>query len=105
MSRRSWLLAYDIANPRRLGRVLRCMKRHATPVQYSVFWLEGSPADSLRCVQAVRRLMDPREDDLRVYPLPAHARCLRLGRAVLPEGIQWSALPAAWQAPIPPGRL
>jgi CRISPR/Cas system-associated endoribonuclease Cas2 len=34
---RSWLIAYDIASPRRLVRVYRLLREHAVPVQYSVF--------------------------------------------------------------------
>src|SRR2546425_11381608 len=39
---RNWLIAYDIADPRRLARVHRYLKRHAIPVQYSVFVLHGN---------------------------------------------------------------
>ena len=39
--RRNWLVAYDIASPRRLARVHRYLKRHAIPVQYSVFVFHG----------------------------------------------------------------
>lgn len=92
---RAWLVAYDVADPRRLGRVHRRMLRHAAAIEYSVFWLAGTPADRLRCVQDVLPLLHRDEDDLRLYAVPARGLRLRLGLAVLPQGIEWSALPAA----------
>lgn len=94
---RAWLVAYDVADPRRLARVHRRMLRHAVPVEYSVFWLSGTPADRLRCLQDVLPLLEASEDDLRMYSLPARGFRLRLGLAVLPQGIEWSALPAAFR--------
>lgn len=94
---RAWLVAYDVADPRRLGRVHRRMLRHAVAIEYSVFWLTGTPADRLRCLQDVLPLLEPDEDDLRMYAMPARGLRLRLGLSVLPQGIEWSALPAAFR--------
>lgn len=101
---RAWLVAYDIAHPRRLSRVHRRMLCHAVPIEYSVFWLAGTPADRLRCLLDVLPLLDAAEDDLRVYALSSRGWRLRLGKTVLPEGITWSALPAAflWDADAAP---
>lgn len=96
MTARAWLLAYDIANRRRLLRVHRGMRRHAMAIGYSVFWLEGTPTDRLRCLQEVLPLLDRAEDDLRSWAMPARGLRVRLGRAALPEGIVWSGLPAAF---------
>ena len=88
------VICYDIADPARLGRVHRAMARHAAAIEYSMFLLpeHGEPIDLW--IDEVVALIDPREDDLRVYSLPARGRLLRIGRAVLPAGIHWSALPA-----------
>jgi hypothetical protein len=45
---------------------------------------------------AVQRLMDERADDVRCYPLPARGLQERIGKAALPEGTQWTGLPAGW---------
>ncbi len=95
MIERAWLVAYDIANPRRLGRVHRCMLRHAAAIEYSVFWLTGTPHARLRCLEAVLPLLDMKEDDLRIYAMPSRGLRIRLGPAVFPGGIEWSALPHA----------
>ena len=94
-----YLICYDIACPRRLGRIHRCLKRQAMAVQYSVFLFTGSPQQLERCLAELERLMDKRQDDIRAYPLPRRGLRLHQGRALLPEGIYWSGLPAAWQQP------
>ena len=96
MSDRAWLLAYDVRDRRRLGAVHRCARKHAMAIEYSVFWLEGTPVDKLRCISALLPLIDKREDDLRLYAMPGRGLKLRLGQAVLPQGISWSALPAGF---------
>lgn len=89
-----FVIGYDIANPARLQRVHREMCRHATPLEYSVFLLVGSEADKARCLAAIGDLIAPRVDDVRCYPLPARGFQGRMGRASLPAGIVWTALPA-----------
>lgn len=90
----SYIIGYDIANPKRLIRIHRTMKKHATPLQYSIFLLEGSETDVQRCIDRILPLMDAKEDDLRCYPLPKRGDRFRIGKPVLPEGIVWTGLPA-----------
>ena len=47
-----YLIGYDIANPKRLCRIHRAMKTHATPIQYSIFLLEGNEKDVFHEVEA-----------------------------------------------------
>ena len=88
-----WLLAYDIADHKRLLSVHRRMKRHAMPLEYSVFWLEGSDHDRHACLGDVLPLLNRDEDDLRFYAMPSRGLRMRMGVAALPEGIVWTALP------------
>jgi len=90
------IICYDIADPRRLGRMFRYLKKCATPLQYSVFLFAGDERRLARCLENAAQLIDPDEDDLRAYPLPKRGFKARLGKAALPEGIQWSALPPSW---------
>lgn len=39
-----WLVTYDIADPKRLGRLFRYLKKQGVPVQYSVFLVDASAA-------------------------------------------------------------
>lgn len=90
----SFVLCYDIREPRRLQRIHRVMIRHATPIEYSIFLLEGGAGDVQGCLDEVLPIMHD-EDDVRCYGLPVWGLQLRLGRPVLPEGILWTGLPAA----------
>lgn len=91
----SFIIGYDIADPRRLGRVHREIRKHAMPLEYSVFLLVGSDTDRDRCLAALEREIDRRVDDVRCYVLPVRGLQVRIGCASLPTGIQWSGLPAS----------
>jgi CRISPR-associated protein Cas2 len=94
---RSWLIAYDIANPRRLHRVHRLLREHAVPVQYSVFAARCSAAKLGAIRMAVADMIARREDDVRFYPIPEPASLFVYGRKALPEGLQL----LAGGAPVP----
>ena len=82
MTRRSitYVLAYDIADPRRLVRVHRFLREQAFPVQYSVFLaaLDTTAIDSILAGLAER--IKPQRDDVRVYPLPTTPDIETIGR-------------------------
>jgi CRISPR-associated protein Cas2 len=90
----NWLIGYDISNPKRLSRIHRVMVNRATPIEYSVFLFHGSERALQECLDTVLGLMDGKTDDVRCYPLPERGVQERIGRATLPEGIQWTGLPA-----------
>lgn len=85
-SPRGWLITYDIANPRRLGRLHRFLSRHAAPAQYSVFHFEGSPSKMNRLMVEIATLIDPKADDVRGYLLPESLSIDTIGRGSLPGG-------------------
>lgn len=91
-----FIICYDITDPRRLGRLYRYLIKRAVPLQYSVFLFKGDDRQLERCIQDAIELIDEKQDDLRVYPLPGRGLKARIGRPTLPEGIQWSGLPAKW---------
>ena len=92
-----YLVSYDICAPRRLVRVHRLLRREATALQYSVFLYSGSERQHDRLLADIARLIEPKEDDVRAWPVPARGMRIRLGTPPLPQGIYWSALPAPWQ--------
>lgn len=89
----NWLIGYDITNPKRLQRIYRAMLNHATPIEHSIFLLTGTEHDLQKCINQIKPIIDENSDDLRCYPLPSNALQQRLGKATLPIGIYWSALP------------
>jgi CRISPR-associated protein Cas2 len=86
-ARNLYLVAYDIADPRRLARVHRLLKNYALPVQYSVFiaWLNETQLDEL--VEQLRQRIDNAKDDVRLYHLPAQAKLATFGKQWLPDGV------------------
>lgn len=85
--RRTYVIAYDIADPRRLARVHRFLKQFAFPVQYSVFLGTFTDTALNAILEGLATIIHPRQDDVRAYPLPAAPRIESLGRPVLPEGV------------------
>ncbi|MHB8353864.1 MAG: CRISPR-associated endonuclease Cas2 [Burkholderiales bacterium] len=85
---RLWLAAYDIADSRRLQRVHRYLKTEGIPVQYSVFLVQASPARMGQIRIKLASLVNPRRDDIRIYPIPADLDLVSLGRSTWPTGIQ-----------------
>lgn len=84
---RNWLVAYDIADPRRLGRVHRYLKGRAIPVQYSVFVFHGSQRALEVVFDDIAELIESSEDDVRAYHLPDRCEVAMLGRQDLPQGV------------------
>jgi len=84
-----YLVCYDIADPRRLSRVLRMMKGVGVHLQYSVFYCELTWPELADLKQKLAAEIKPDEDDVRVYPLPSEGRVVSLGIGDrVPEGVE-----------------
>jgi CRISPR-associated protein Cas2 len=84
---RRWLIAYDIRDRRRLGRVHRFLMQQAIPVQYSVFAARGSLSDMRRMAEELRMRIDERADDVRIYPIPENPLVHTIGATLLPDDV------------------
>lgn len=83
-----YLVCYDIASPRRLGRVLRYMKGKGIHLQYSVFHCKLTWPDLLKLKEKLAGLINKKEDDVRIYPLPAGYKVIVMGCGDrVPDGI------------------
>ncbi len=89
---RSWLVAYDVTDPRRLGRVHRFLKRHAIPVQYSVFVTRCDERKLEVILGGVEERINPKEDDIRAYHIPDRCEVSMLGAQHFPDGIMLPAV-------------
>ena len=87
------LVCYDISEPRRLRKIHRYLKKAGIPLQYSVFLLHVDTLERDRVVAAIRRIMHPREDDVRIYPLPRSPAWQLWGRPPWSQGLQLVGLP------------
>ena len=82
-----WLVTYDMADPKRLGRLFKFLKKQGVPVQYSVFLVEASAAKMGSLIVQIAKMVDPDADDVRAYRLPEKSWKLTLGASMLPEDI------------------
>lgn len=82
-----YMIAYDIANPRRLGRVHRILKKQALPVQYSVFTVVMKRPRLLRLLERIEQQIEEVEDDVRCYRLPANTDMATLGKQFFPDDV------------------
>jgi CRISPR-associated endonuclease Cas2 len=58
------LVAYDIADDRRRNEVAELLQRHGDRVQYSVFIVDGRPAQFVRLERQLARAIHPNEDSV-----------------------------------------
>ncbi len=82
------LLAYDIADPARLQRVHRTVSERGIPIQYSVFLVYGNSEELQGLCHELCSIIHPKEDDIRIYPLPRRLEMHRYGRQTLPHGVE-----------------
>lgn len=82
-----YLVCYDIANPKRLVRVHRYLKKQGMPLQYSVFLVQETRETLERLLNGIDDIIDTKEDDVRAYPVNKTPEYTALGRQQLPEGL------------------
>ncbi len=93
MTRRRYLMAYDIADPKRLRRVCSLMEDHGERLQYSVFLCDLSVAELAELEAAVTAAMHLVQDsvvriDLGPAFSPAAIRQIGRGRRMPADGPQ-----------------
>lgn len=69
-----YLIAYDIAHPKRLRRVCRTLEGCATRLQFSVFLFPGGTRSLLLLWEILLRQINPAEDRISAYPIDARAQ-------------------------------
>ncbi len=82
-----FLISYDIADPKRLSKIHRTLKKAGIPVQYSVFSVVCTKRRVLNLLAHLENIMEGREDDLRCYTLPGRIDCTLLGKQLFPDGV------------------
>jgi CRISPR-associated protein Cas2 len=90
MARRRYLIAYDIAHPRRLRLTCKVMEGYGDRLQYSVFLCDLSDAELARWEREVRPVLDLGEDSIVVIDLGrpgvTAVRCIGVARQIPHRG-------------------
>lgn len=94
--RRRFLICYDIADPKRLGRVHRFLSKNALSVQYSVFIVYTHVPGLEVLLAELEKLIKMTEDDVRVYTLSDQHEPVVFGRAIIPDSLVFIDSQAAW---------
>lgn len=89
MSRRKQphIIAYDIADKKRLQRVHRLVKEHAIPLQHSVYLATMTPKQCKELIRKLELIIKNTEDDIRIYTLPKNPNWTSWGKPIIPEGL------------------
>lgn len=74
MDRSFYLLTYDIANDKRRARIAKAMESVGDRVQESVFEAYLTAAELEKALQRVAKVMNDKEDSLRIYMLCSACR-------------------------------
>ena len=61
---RDYVIAYDVVDDVRRIRVAKTLQSYGDRVQYSVFWVEASPAKLVRLRAALAQLVDAHQDSV-----------------------------------------
>lgn len=86
-TRVDWIACYDIAERKRLARMFKLLKSEGIPLQYSVFLLHASELELAQVETRIRKIIDPKQDDVRIYKVPSRNHLWTMGHALVPEGI------------------
>lgn len=81
--RRCYLVCYDVCDPNRLRRVHRLLKAYGESWQYSVFYCTLRAIDRVRLENAVRELLNLKEDQLLIVDLGSNEEAVRDSATVL----------------------
>ncbi len=69
MSRRRYVVCYDVREPQRLRKTHRTLLGYGDPIQYSVFLCDLSEAEHVLMEEAIRRVVVLPEDSVVVIDL------------------------------------
>lgn len=81
--RRCYLVCYDIRDDKRLRHVHKLMKAYGEAWQYSVFYCTLKAIDRVRLENALREIMNLKEDQVLIVDLGGNEDAARESAAVL----------------------
>ncbi len=85
MTRKLYIIAYDVSNPTRLNRVRYFLKSFSTGGQKSVFECFLTDGELISVIKGLYKLINLKEDRLHIFPLDGRSRTHTLGIAIQPR--------------------
>ncbi len=87
--KQTYLICYDIKDPKRLSKVYNLLRGIAIHIQYSVFCYSFEYNELIELKNKLKSLINEKEDDIRIYPLPSKPKVLVFGQGrKIPEGLE-----------------
>ncbi len=81
MKKYNFLIAYDIADEKRLQKISRLINKKAIRVQYSLYLCKDiTKKDVLQLVDELLELYHEKQDDIRIYKIKNYG--IRMGSAI-----------------------
>ncbi len=81
MRRYDFIIAYDIADAKRLKKIAKLIEKDALRIQYSIYFYHDSTQEEVtKLLEKVSKIYDEKKDDIRVYKIKN--RGLHLGCAI-----------------------
>lgn len=88
MSRRHYIVTYDVSDDRRRSQVFRTLHGHGDHAQFSVFFCELNDHELVGLRTRLRAVINEREDQVLIVDLGVAARSLDEGLEVVGRGYQ-----------------
>jgi len=76
-----FLIAYDIADTRRVAKVGRYLSKIGVRVEYSIFYVKASKDEMVEIAMKINDIIDSEMDDVRIYEIEDYG--IALGKADL----------------------
>lgn len=85
--RRSYLVCYDIRQPKRLRRVFRVMKGYGEHWQYSIFFCTLKDIDRVRLQSDLEEAMNLREDQILIIDMGTNEKSAREAATIIGQSL------------------
>ncbi len=64
-----FLIAYDIADTKRLAKLGRFLSKIGVRIEYSVFYVKASKEEMVEIAMKINDIIEPKMDDVRIYEI------------------------------------
>jgi len=89
----NYLICYDIAAARRLNRMEKLMNSSAIRIQKSVYLTRHRPDEKRQLLDRIEKIIDPKEDDVRIYRLTENFTHISFGQGNASYGLTFMVNP------------